>query len=94
MKYTIENLQEGLKNLTGLDFEEAETAERNSGNLAMFMNTSAKFQARLAATALGVNVHELKSLPINEYNKLTSAVGGFLFSTSDETTASNKSELL
>ncbi len=87
-----EKLQEGLTKLRGLDFEEAERAERAakadyiSPNIAF----SKSFQARLAAQALGINYHDLKNLPLKEYLKVTTAVFNFLFAT--ETTQLEISE--
>ena len=80
----VNKLREGLNKLTGLDFEAAETAERAAGNAYPILNFSKSFQARLAATALDENVHDLKALPLREYNLLTNEVSNFLTSTSDE----------
>ena len=89
------NLTEKLESLRGLDFEAAETQERAAGNSAIEMSFSKSFQARLAAKALGVNIHDIKALPMKEYFKITNAVSRFLYNGSEsEETASNTSEQL
>ena len=75
----LEKLNAGLQNLRGLDFEEAEAAERAAGNNFPMISFSASFQARLAAKALEINVHDLKSMPLKDYDAATRVVFGFLF---------------
>lgn len=86
MKFEITKIEEGLKNLKGIDYEAAEKAERNSGNMMPLINFSTGFQIRLAAKALGTNPHEIKSLPINEYNLIANTTSNFLFSSSESET--------
>ena len=82
----LQKLQSNLQNLRGLDFEEAESAERAAGNNFPMISFSASFQARLAARALEMNVHDLRELPIKDYDAATRAVFNFLFqSSADET---------
>lgn len=85
MKFEIEKLNEGLKNLTGLDYEIAEKSERENRNMTPLINFSTSFQIRLAAKALGTNPHEIKALPIKEYTLIANTVSNFLFSDETET---------
>jgi hypothetical protein len=94
MKYSIEKLNEGLKNLKGIDYEAAEKSERAAGNMTPLMNFSTAFQVRLAAKALGTNPHEIKSLPINEYTLIANATSNFLFSGGGENEEETQSEKL
>lgn len=71
-------LEEGLDKLNGYDLENAEREERLAGNTTLELSTSKSFQARLAARALGMNVHDLKSLKLREYNRLCLRTFGFL----------------
>ena len=84
-KINTENLEEKLNTLRGIDFEAAETQERGAGNPAVEITFSKSFQTRIAALALGVNVHDLKALPLKKYLAITNQVSRFLFSTSAET---------
>lgn len=90
MAIDIKKLEEGLKGLRGLDFEQCEAQERATGNNYPEMSFSKGFQARLAAKALGVPVADIKELPLKEYNKICQTVFNFLFSTLDEETQSAK----
>ena len=78
-KIDASKLVEKLETLRGLDFEAAEAEERAAGNTAVEMTFSKSFQVRLAAKALGENVHDLKSLPLKDYYKITAQVSRFLF---------------
>lgn len=90
----ISNLTEKLKSLTGLDFEEAEKIERSTGNTAVDMTFSKSFQIRLAAMALGVDVWELKELPLPQYSRIGMEVFTFLFSSAvDETSEGTRNQL-
>ena len=75
----MEKLQAGLQNLRGLDLEEAEAAERAAGNNFPELSFSKSFQARLAAKALEMNVHDLKEMPLKDYDAATRKVFNFLF---------------
>lgn len=79
MSIDIEKLNAGLQKLTGLDFEEAESAERAAGNNFPLISFSSSFQARLAAKALEINVHDLKEMPLRDYDAATRATFNFLF---------------
>lgn len=85
-KIDTSNLEENLKTLSGLDFEDCEKAERAAGNTQPLIQFSAGFLIRLAARALHMNYNELKALPLNEYVRITGTVTTFLYSSSDEDT--------
>lgn len=85
MKIDLKKLDEGLAKLVGYDLEQAESAERAAGNTFVDVTLTKSFQARLAAQALGVNVHDLKELPIKEYQAACARVFNFLFTPSDAT---------
>ena len=86
-----EKLETGLTKLRGLDFEACEAAERAAGNTFPELSFQKSFQARLAAKALGVNPHDIKELPLKEYNAVTQRVFNFLYTSSGDGTASAKS---
>ena len=81
----MEELEKGLSKLTGLDFERALSEERLLGHLHAVPSLAPEFQIRLAALALGKNVHDLKALPIREYNRLCNTVSSFLNKSEDAT---------
>lgn len=81
----MDELQAGLSKLTGLDLEQAAREERTAGNNSVLLDTEKSFQARLAAKALHMNVHDLKALPIKEYNRACNAVMVFLNAPDSET---------
>ena len=93
MAVDLEKLNAGLNNLRGLDFESAERQERTAGNNFPDVTFSKSFQARLAATALGVPVADIKELPLREFTQATGAVFNFLFASSESATPSEKSEV-
>lgn len=73
-----QKLDEGLNKLNGFDMLELEKEERLTGNTTLELSTSKSFQARLAAKALGMNVHDLKALPLKEFNQVCVRCFGFL----------------
>lgn len=73
-------LEEGLKQLTGYDFEEIEKTCRLKGDVSPDVTFSKDFQSRLAAKALGVGLDEVKKLPLPEYVATTQTVSSFLLS--------------
>ena len=92
IKIDYKKLEEGLPTLTGHDFEMAEKQERAAGNFTPDLTFSRSFLARLGSFALGVNVHDLKDLPLNEYAQVTQKVNAFLYSGSaTEENASSES---
>ena len=94
MKIDTTNLEERLKTLTGRDFEEAEKEERRTGNTMPMIQFTSGFLARLGARALGVNPHEIKNLPLNEYTDFIGRTTNFLYtgSGSDTTETESKSQ--
>lgn len=81
----ISTLKENLNKLKGVDFEAVEREERSAGNISINASMTPSFQSRLAARALGVNPHDLKDLPLKQYNRINLEVFNFLFGTLDET---------
>ena len=75
----MEKLSAGLQNLRGLDLEECEAAERAAGNNFPELSFTKSFQARLAAKALEMNVHDLKEMPLKDYDAACRLVFNFLF---------------
>lgn len=71
-------LDAGLAELSGLDYEEAESKVRAVGDMTPDISFSKKFQARLAAKALGMKPEEFRALPIQEYAEATTTVSNFL----------------
>ena len=71
-------LEEGFAKLKGYDLIDLEKEERLTGNTTLELSTSKSFQARLAARALNMNVHDLKNLPLKEYNQICMRVFSFL----------------
>lgn len=82
----FEKLDAGLNKLRGYDLEEAEAAERAAGNNYVNLSFSKSFQARLAAKALEMNVHDLRELPLKEYDAACQRVFLFFFGVSSATT--------
>ena len=82
----MEKLQSGLEKLRGLDLEECEAAERAAGNNFPELSFSKSFQARLAAKALEMNVHDLKEMSLKDYDSACRAIFNFLFSTDSAAT--------
>ena len=80
----LKELKAKLQNLRGVDFEEAEKIERETGNVSFEISMSKSFQIRLAAMALGVNPHDLKELPLPTYTKVALEVFNCLFSSAVE----------
>ena len=78
----LDELENKLDTLTGIDFEEVESIERQLGNSTPLITFSSSFQARLAAQALGVTPQDIKALKLPEYNDVISRVSNFLFGTS------------
>lgn len=73
-------LEEGLKQLTGYDFEEVEKTCRLKGDAAPEIMFSKDFQSRLAAKALGIGLDEIKKMALPEYVAITQEVSRFLLS--------------
>ena len=75
----FENLTAKLATLTGYDIDRAETEERAAGNVAPDVSFSKSYLSRLVAKAANVPLADVKSLPIDEYTRLTAQVSNFLF---------------
>lgn len=75
----ISKLSEGLNALKGIDFIQAERQARASGETALEISFSKKFQTALAARALGVVPDDLEALPVKEYLGIVMQVFNFLF---------------
>ncbi|MBR4903700.1 MAG: hypothetical protein IKZ53_03440 [Selenomonadaceae bacterium] len=86
MEIDFEKLDVGLNNLRGFDFEAVSKEERATGNTSVLMATDEKFQIRLAARALGINVNDIRELPLKTFVKVQQRVFNFLFGTSGEET--------
>lgn len=78
-KIDLSKLKEKLEMLTGFDIEAAEAEERAARNMAPDVSFSKRYQARLAAKALGCTVDDVRALKANEYNVATALVSDFLF---------------
>lgn len=78
-KVDLSRLKEKLEMLTGFDLEEAEMEERAARNMIPDVNFSKRYQARLAAKALGCQYDEIKALKASEYMVVTTTVSNFLF---------------
>lgn len=78
-KVDLSRLKEKLEMLTGFDLEEAEMEERAAGNIAPDIVFSKRFQARLAAKALGVHPDDMRALKASQYTFATATVSNFLF---------------
>ena len=86
MKINTEKLEENLDKLSGYDMLVLEQEERLVGNKTLELSTSKSFQARLAAKALGVNVNDIKALPLRQFNEICIRCFGFLNEPVAETT--------
>lgn len=74
----INKLGESLKNLTAMDFINAEKACRASGDASSEIVFSSIFRARLAAKALRVPYAEITGLKMGEFATVELKVGNFL----------------
>ncbi len=83
--FDMDKMEAGLNELTGVDFEQAENAERMNGNMMPDISFSKSFQARLAAKALNVPIEKVKAAKINEFTTVTTQVSNFLFGNLAET---------
>ncbi|MBQ7516022.1 MAG: hypothetical protein IJS96_07035 [Schwartzia sp.] len=78
-KVDIARLKEKLEALTGYDLEAAELEERAAGNMTPEISFSKRYQARLAAKALGCVLSDIQSMKASEYTMATLMVNNFLF---------------
>lgn len=89
MEIDYKKLEEGLKNLTGLDFEDLEKQVRMMGDTSPEITLSKKFQALTAAKALGVKYEDVQELKLKEYITITLTVFNFFFGDMAETMIPN-----
>lgn len=92
MTIDMKQLEEGLSNLRGLDFEAAENFVRRKNVAVAEISFSKEFQARLAAAALKVPYEDVAELPLRQYAQVTQAVFNFLFAPSENETPVERSE--
>lgn len=74
----LEKLQAGLEKMVGRDLEKLERQERTTNQTSPLLDIETSFQARIAAQALGTNVHELKDLSLKKYDELCAKVANYL----------------
>ena len=74
----IDKLEKNLDELNGYDMLILEQEERLTGNKTLELSMSKSFQARLAAKALGINVNDIKALPLRQFNEICVRVFSFL----------------
>lgn len=86
MKVDYKKLEQGLENLTGHDFANAEQQTRMLGDGTPDIIYSKTFHAVVAAKVLGVVVDDIKALSIKDYVAVTSKVSNFLLGTLAEQT--------
>lgn len=74
----ITKLEKGLEELTGYDFEDAERAIRQKGDMTPDITFSKNFQTKLAAKAMGITSDKIKAMGIREYVEITTTTSNFL----------------
>ena len=77
------DLTQGLSQLNGYDYEDAERQLRLLGDNSPEPTFSKRFQAILAAKALHIVPDEIRALPMREYASVTLQVFDFLLSGTD-----------
>lgn len=78
-KLEMEKLINGLENLTGQDYINAERMAKRHGEKSPLLQFTGSFHAALAAKALGITYVEVCDLPVREYALVTTMVTNFLF---------------
>ena len=78
-KIDLSKLEDGLTNLTGQDYTDAERLIRGTGISSPMIQFIGAFHAALAARALGATYAEVCKLPIGEYTVMITRVANFLF---------------
>ena len=79
MEFSMEKLNAGLENLTGRDLERLEKIARTMGETMPEITLSKKYQALVAAKALGVKYDDVLELPAKKYLNVTLAVFNFFY---------------
>ena len=77
MEINMEKLNAGLESLTGKDLENLEKIARTMGDTMPEITLSKKYQALVAAKALGVKYDDVTDLPAKKYLNLTMTVFNF-----------------
>lgn len=78
MKIDYEKLKNGLEQLNGNDYIEAEHEAKHKGDTSIEPTFSKTFQAVVAAKALGVEYEAITKLKFREFTTVTLAVFVFL----------------
>lgn len=79
MEINYEKLNAGLENLTGKDLERLEKIARSMGERLPEITLSKKYQALVAAKALGVKYDDITDLPAKQYLEVTLSVFNFFY---------------
>lgn len=79
MEFSMEKLNAGLESLTGRDLERLEKVARTMGETMPEITLSKKYQALVAAKALGVKYDDVTELPAKKYLNLTMTVFNFFY---------------
>ena len=79
MEINMEKLNAGLESLTGKDLENLEKIARTMGDTMPEITLSKKYQALVAAKALGVKYDDVTDLPAKKYLNLTMTVFNFFY---------------
>ena len=76
--YDKKKLEDGLLQMSGKDFAEAEKEARIDGDRSIDIMTSRTFYAAIAARAFKVRLGDIKEVSLKEYAVITGDVGSFL----------------
>ena len=79
MEFSMEKLTAGLESLTGRDLEKLEKVARTMGETMPEITLSKKYQALVAAKALGVKYDDITDLPAKKYLLATMTVFNFFY---------------
>lgn len=79
MELSMEKLNAGLEDLTGRDLEKLEKIARSMGDTMAEITLSKKYQALVAAKALGVKYDDILDLPAKKYLDVTLTVFNFFY---------------
>ena len=79
MEINIAKLKAGLNDLTGRDLETFEKIARSQGETMPEITMSKKYQALVAAKAMGVKYDDIIELPAKKYLQVTMEVFNFFF---------------
>ncbi len=79
MGIDLTKLNAGLEDLTGKDLEKLEKIARSMGETMPEITLSKKYQALVAAKALGVKYDDITDLPAKKYLQVTMTVFNFFY---------------